>query len=176
MFNRQPFNLGSFNTTASTTSLYMSGTAALSMGASVEIDAIYRVKGTANIEFGLAGSVANRVIMPEGEESSLVLGSSGELTRIKKLSGQADMVITASSAGYLTLEGEEIELDGLVIEPGDELIIDTDNMTITLNGINVLSYITDSSSFFTILPGTNTLTVEAGTDAEFKVLWKDRWL
>jgi len=176
MFNRQPFNLGSFNTTVSTTSLYVSGTAALTMGASVDLDAIYRAKGAANIEFGADGSVANRVIIPEGESSDMLIETTGKLTHKKKMDGQADITLTAGSAGYLTLEGEEIELASLVLEPNDELIIDTDNMTITLNGINVLGYISDASSFFTILPGTNTLTVEGGASAEVKVLWKDRWL
>jgi hypothetical protein len=176
MFNRQPFNIGSFNTTASTTSLYVSGTAALAMTATTALAAIYKGKGSGFIELGATGKLANKIEMPAADPADIVMTSRGNLKHIKKMTGQADMELLASSAGYLTLEGAEIQLSGLVLKPGDELIIDTDNMTITLNGINVLSYITDASSFFAILPGLNTLTVEAGTNTEFKVLWKDRWL
>ena len=67
-------------------------------------------------------------------------------------------------------------IPGLTMTAGDELIIDTEHMTITLNGANVIDLLSDDSEFFKLKPGENDIIVEGGTTADIKVLWKDRWL
>ena len=59
---------------------------------------------------------------------------------------------------------------------GDELIIDTEHMTVTLNGVNIVDRVSDSSVFFKLMSGVNDIIVEGGTTADIRILWKDRWL
>ena len=55
-------------------------------------------------------------------------------------------------------------------------IIDTEHMTVTLNGANIIDRVSDDSAFFKLQPGENDIIVEGGTTADVKILWKDRWL
>ena len=57
---------------------------------------------------------------------------------------------------------------------GDELIIDTDNMTVTINGENAIMYLADSSTFFT-LSAADIIRYEGTGTADIRLLWKDRW-
>ena len=71
---------------------------------------------------------------------------------------------------------ERAIVEGVNMVAGDELIIDTEHMTVTLNGVNIVDRVSDDSAFFKLQPGENDIIVEGGTTADVKVLWKDRWL
>ena len=71
---------------------------------------------------------------------------------------------------------EEALIEGVNMVAGDELIIDTEHMTVTLNGANIIDRVSDDSAFFKLQPGENDIIVEGGTTADVKILWKDRWL
>lgn len=59
---------------------------------------------------------------------------------------------------------------------GDELIIDTEHMTVTLNGANIIDRVSDDSAFFKLQPGRERYYRRGRHDADVKILWKDRWL
>jgi len=72
-----------------------------------------------------------------------------------------------------------ISLPGLVLRPSSELIIDTDQMTVMLDGVNVTRYFSPDSEFFKLRPGNNLLIYEDGVqnrDVQYIILWKDLWL
>ena len=70
----------------------------------------------------------------------------------------------------------DMVIEGVNMVAGDELIIDTEHMTVTLNGENIIDRVSDDSAFFELEPGENDIIVEGGTTADVKILWKDRWL
>ena len=78
------------------------------------------------------------------------------------------------------LAGESvITLEGITLKPGDELIINTCDMTVTINGQNAMEYFSNDSDFFTLLNGLNTLIYNdsnSSRNISFDVIWKDRWL
>lgn len=80
----------------------------------------------------------------------------------------------ASEPNLYGLNVDFIKLDGLTLVAGDELIIDTDNMTVTLNGVNVIQYVTDDSTFFPI-HAEDQIEISGNGQAAFVVQWKDRW-
>ena len=68
---------------------------------------------------------------------------------------------------------------GLVLKPNDELRIDTEKMTVELNGVNVIKYFSNESEFFKLKPSENIFVYSNNiptSKAQIKVLWKDRWL
>lgn len=71
----------------------------------------------------------------------------------------------------------EIEYFG-EFAPGDTLIIDTEHLTVTVNGDNVLHLI-GKDEFPELLPGENELVYidsEGQRIVKIRVIWKDRWL
>lgn len=78
----------------------------------------------------------------------------------------------------LSYEGKEYKVERAYTEAREyyELIIDTEHMTVTLNGANIIDRVSDDSAFFKLQPGENDIIVEGGTTADVKILWKDRWL
>lgn len=64
-------------------------------------------------------------------------------------------------------------------ETGTGVIIDTDNMTATIDGQNAIHLLSDDSAFFFLAQGENLITYMDGSgsrQANLKVMWKDRWL
>jgi len=60
---------------------------------------------------------------------------------------------------------------------GDILVIDTDEMTVELNGVNVTRYF--SGEFFTLFIGANEIEYmdnEAARTVEVRIAHQDRWL
>jgi phage-related protein len=84
------------------------------------------------------------------------------------------------TAADQSIQGEAvIDLTGLVLAPGDELTINTEDMTVTLDGQNGMDYFSLDSEFFTLLSGLNTLVFTDGETTRtiaFDIIWKDRWL
>jgi hypothetical protein len=81
---------------------------------------------------------------------------------------------SAAIFGYST-----ITLPGLVIPPGGDLEIDTEQMTISLSGEDVTRYFGADSEFFKLKPGENTIIYVDGVQSRnisYKLLWKDLWL
>jgi phage-related protein len=72
-----------------------------------------------------------------------------------------------------------IALPDLVIPPGGDLVIDTELMTVTLNGEDVTRFFGSNSEFFKLKPAENVLVYEDGVEnrnISYRILWKDLWL
>ena len=100
----------------------------------------------------------------------------GDYIRTRFFAAVAEAVTTASGTGVSTYGQEVLTVAGVNMVAGDELIIDTEHMTVTLNGVNIVDRVSDASVFFKLMSGVNDLIVEGGTTADIKILWKDRWL
>ena len=88
----------------------------------------------------------------------------------------AGIVATPRMVLYLSTE---IDLGELALAPGDVLVIDTDSITVTRNGISVIAYWQTGSTPFQLAAGDNVLTyydASGSREAALAVVWKDRWL
>ena len=112
----------------------------------------------------------------ETDTSEAEAGSVGDYIRTLFFSALAEAVATASGTGVSTYGSVTMVIEGVNMVAGDELIIDTEHMTVTLNGANIIDRVSDDSAFFKLQPGENDIIVEGGTTADVKILWKDRWL
>lgn len=86
-------------------------------------------------------------------------------------------------AGLATDSGTPLELGGesatLSFAPGDVMVIDTEALSITLNGTEDVSAWVVGSEFPVLEKGLNLLSFEApgnGWELEVTVYWSDRWL
>ena len=122
-----------------------------------------------------ASGVFVRVLLPSALAEAEA-GSVGDYIRTLFFSALAEAVATASGTGVSTYGFVTMVIEGVNMVAGDELIIDTEHMTVTLNGANIIDRVSDDSAFFKLQPGENDIIVEGGTTADVKILWKDRWL
>lgn len=90
--------------------------------------------------------------------------------------GKSNIVVTAKAIG--NIYGEEyFELRNLNLKPGEEIIIDMCELTVTKNGVNAVNLIEVDSDFFDFFPNINEINVEANTSKlAISTFWKDRWL
>ena len=75
--------------------------------------------------------------------------------------------------------GEEfIALEDIRLRPGEEMVINTCDLTATINGENAISSLTVGSDFFDFLAGENDVIIsgENSNGLTVDVYWKDRWL
>lgn len=87
--------------------------------------------------------------------------------------------ITFESEGVGSLLGEEyIEIKGFVLKPGQEIEINTCDLTATINGENAIHLLTEEGDFFDFLPGANDIKIDAvgAGSVSIDTYWKDRWL
>lgn len=178
MFNRQPFNQGKFNVSSGST-IGNSGIALMAMGAnSVLGNRIISASGLASLKLGEISDGTN--IKYSSGMAGLVMDSQANGTKYYLVTGDPARLIMTTEANQL-LSGEEIiVLDGLILSPGDELVINTYDMTVTLNGQNAMQYFSSESDFIKLLNGLNTIEYSDGNggsrNISFDILWKDRWL
>jgi hypothetical protein len=174
MYNRTHYNRQSYNR-KSRSEFEWTGTAT----------AESRASGSLLIERHLAGNVAEAVAEAFGEiiRRHLFEGfaeaaseAAGALVRVRFFSGTAVAEANASGAGVATYGQEVMTILGVNMVPGDELVIDTEHMTVTLNGENIIDRVSDDAVFFKLMSGINDITVEGGTTADVRIVWKDRWL
>ena len=155
MYNRTPYNRAPYNRKARFV-FEWTATANVESGSGGAVLIIRYLSGEAEAETGSSGAVV-RVLLPSGA-SEAVTEAVGDYIRTRFFAAVAEAVTTASGTGVSTYGQEVLTVAGVNMVAGDELIIDTEHMTVTLNG------------------GVNDLIVEGGTTADIKILWKDRWL
>lgn len=177
MFNRQPYNIGKFNIPAQVAA-NIEGISVMRLGAPlVNASLIIVTSGFTNLTLRSEG-LSTLVFRAKGD-SELRLSSATDGTKILYAEGIPSEIVMTTS-GTQVLSGEEtITLEGLVLMLGDELIINTCDMTITINGQNGMRYLSDDSTFFNLLSGNNTIIYEdnAGNrQVSLDVIWRDRWL
>lgn len=177
MFNRQPYNRGKFNV-PSTQAVGNSGIALMVMGANpISASRIISAIGSASMQ--LDDVTVGTNIKYNNGITGLVMDSHADGTKTFVASSDVSTLVMGTQASQV-LSGEEvIVLEGLTLKPGDELIINTCDMTVTLNGQNAMQYFSNDSSFFTLLSGLNTVEYNDGSASRnimFDIIWKDRWL
>ena len=115
---------------------------------------------------------------PFDGKAEMAMTTEGSLIRFKFVSSEVDMVMNASALGYRTYGTKQLELQNINLHVGDEVIINTDDMTVTVNGQNAVSFLSNDSDFFKLKPGENFVSISgsAGAVADAYIIWKDRWL
>ena len=77
------------------------------------------------------------------------------------------------------MEGMRPNTKGKNIRTCDELVIDTCEMTVSVNGQNMMKFVSNDSEFFSLLPGDNEIIYTDGVTTRkvsIDILWKDRWV
>lgn len=82
-----------------------------------------------------------------------------------------------------------IYLEDITLAPGEEITIDTDLLTVLINGVHDVSAITIDSTFFELGPGSNNLIFypeydnypdpysdPLGSELDISLIWQNRWL
>lgn len=177
MFNRQPFNRGKFNVPSVAVSSN-SGISLLKLGAiPVSAQRTISASGKASLKLG---SLTDGTII-KYSTASAVLTMSGAANGAKVLivdAGAATLVMLTEANHQIS--GEQVmRFEDLVLKPGDELVINTRDLTVTLNGLNAMEYFAADSEFITLLNGENTIEYNDESGARkisFDIIWKDRWL
>lgn len=177
MFNRQPFNRGKFNT-SSIQSLGANGIGLMVMGFK-PTQARRSISASGRSDLVMNGLIKGTNVKYNKGITDLYLGGSINATKVFITDTEtANMLMT--TLGNQSLTGESnIDLTGIVLKPGDELVINTCDMTVTINGQNAMEFFGSDSDFFTLLNGLNTLEYRDSNSTRnisFDVIWKDRWL
>lgn len=173
MFNKSPYNRTPYNRKARFI-FEWTATASAESGSGGALLVIRYLSGAAQAESAASGIVV-RVLLPTGQTEALT-GSLGDYIRGLFFAGEATALSMSEGAGVSTYGQEVLTVAGVDMRPGDELIIDTEHMTVTLNGVNIVDRVKDDSIFFKLKAGINDIVVEGGTTADIRILWKDRWL
>jgi hypothetical protein len=100
----------------------------------------------------------------------------GNYIRVRFFASVAEAVSYAEANGVKTYIKDVMSIPTVNMVAGDVLIIDTDAMTVTLNGTSILDKVSDDSVFFALKFGGNALSVDGAGTADIKVAYKDRWL
>lgn len=177
--NRRPFNRSAFNRQGTAETVGNSGIALLKLSA---------IPVFANRDIYSLTTESELILSTEAEGANIKYGDAGaelkltaELTPTKVFipdAGVSELILTTHASQ--SVQGEAvISLEDLILSPGDELIINTCDMTVTLNGQNGAQYFSDDSEFFALLSGQNTIIYTDGNtsrDVVLDIIWKDRWL
>ena len=177
MYNRTPYNRTQYNRKARFV-FEWTATASAESGSGGALLIIRYLAGAAEAESSGSGEVV-RVLLFTAETEAVaeaVAEAVGDYIRTLFFEGDAIAEANASGTGVSTYGQEVMVVEGVNMVAGDELIIDTEHMTVTLNGVNIVDRVSDSSVFFKLMSGVNDIIVEGGTTADIRILWKDRWL
>lgn len=177
MFNRQPYNRGKFNT-PSTSSVGANGIGLMILnGGPVQGSRLISANGLAILY--MKHDVDATINKNDIGNTALTLNGFSNGTKRFMVSSDISSLVLGTEANQM-LSGEAvINLEGIILKPGEELVINTCDMTITINGQNAMEYFSDDSEFFNLLSGLNTLIYSdsnSSRNLSFDVIWKDRWL
>ena len=177
MFNRQPFNRGKFNVPSVTISSN-NGIALMKLGA-VPVSAQRTISASGQASLKLSGLSDGTIVRYAAGSCLFTLGSYADGTKVFIVEAE-DAALVMLTQATQQLSGEQVmRFEELVLRPGDELIINTCDMTVTINGQNAMEFFSNESEFFTLLNGINTLVYSdsnSNRKISFDIIWKDRWL
>ena len=172
-FNRGKFNRkGDASTAVIASSLF-------EIGASIRQVNITHFAEPSDITFEITVSGNSTLRKYSDIQAGIVIDAkSGSIVKIFNI-GQLKSDIDFNSEAIGSNIGEEfIALEGIVLRPGEELVINTCDLTATINGENAISSLTVGSDFFDFLSGDNDVIIsgENSRGMTVDVYWKDRWL
>jgi hypothetical protein len=116
----------------------------------------------------MAAALSGGGDMSLDERFKLLLNLSGNL------SGSGDMQLRRIGA----LNSDVLEFEGLNLQPGQTMIIDTDELNVFIDNIQDVSSVTSDSVFFQLEPGENEISfaTDGETDLAATFVWQHRWL
>jgi len=139
---------------------------------------IYAVPANAPVAIKVEGQGA-RAIFAESKPVQIVIRSNGEPAR-KFFAKSPASNISVDARGSAEIYGYSvISLPGLVLPPGGEITIDTGEMTVTMNGVDVTRFFSADSEFFRLKPGDNLVIYKDGVvnrNIYYIIMWKDLFL
>lgn len=177
MFNRQPFNRGKFNVPSAAISSN-SGIALLKLGA-IPVSAQRTISANGQASMKLSGLSDGTIVRYAAGSCLFTLGSFANGTKVFIVEAEDAALVMLTQATH-QLSGEQMmRFEDLALRPGDELVINTCDLTVTLNGQNAMEYFAADSEFITLLNGENTIEYNDESESReisFDIIWKDRWL
>lgn len=177
--NRSPFNRTGFNQSGQAENTGNSGLALLKLSTSpIFMNRDIKIVSTASSMELKTEAVANTTKRVSGT-AIMKLTTSGEQTKTIFADLSTAVMVLSASAKHTSFGESVITLTGLTLKPGDKLVINTCDMTVTLNGHNGMRYFSSDSEFFKLLSGANEIVYSDGSDSRsinIDVIWKDRWL
>ena len=139
---------------------------------------IYAIPANAPIVLSVTGQGA-RAMFAESPPVQIVIRSNGEPAR-KFFAKSPASNIFVDARGSAEIYGYSvISLPGLVLPPGGEITIDTGEMTVTMNGVDVTRFFSADSEFFRLKPGDNLVIYKDGVASRniyYIIMWKDLFL
>lgn len=177
MFNRQPYNRGKFNVPSAAISSN-SGIALLKLG-TIPVDVQRTISASGQASMKLSGLSDGAIVRYAAGSCLFTLGSFANGTKVFIVEAEDATLVMLTQAVH-QLSGEQImRFEELVLRPGDELVINTCDLTVTLNGENAMEYFAADAEFITLLNGENTIEYNDKSESReisFDIIWKDRWL
>lgn len=171
MFGHIYFNQGAFNREASSISGWTGNAQAIAT-AEANLRLTKYMSGAAN---AVANAVAEAGTI-HYMTASANAEATGTATPIRKryMTGTADAVATGVAVSLYGIGTDYLALE-LNVHAGDDIIIDTERMTLMVNSQNAIYMLSDDSTFFD-LEKDDYITVSGNGTATVTLLWKDRWL
>lgn len=176
MFNRTGFNRTKFNTSATEKRISLKDSEIIiTAQVSGSVERIGRLLEASIVETTEAR--ASKELRAEISTSEIILISTGRAGIEKRGNPNISNIILSSVVEAYVLGEANINLSGLILKPGDKLTINTCDMTITLNDLNAVEYLSIDSDFFKLLKGENTIEYiddNIQRSINFDVIWKDK--
>lgn len=177
MFNRSQFNRSKFNVTSSRRGS-ITGTSIMSFKTyPAQATRIIEASGYCRLIMNTFADVYTTVYNSGSSEMKM----STKATPIVIKTGLPEpATLIMSSYANQTLAGESsVIFKGLELKPGDELVINTCEMTVTINGQNAMEFVSADAEFFSLLKGINEIIYSDASKSRkisLDILWKDWWI
>lgn len=157
----------------------LSGGGEITISAAAHLNVIRTARGDARMSLTTSGKLVKMHTL-KGKIDTAISTNDPALIRERRLECEAEHIaINVNGGNFYSYGYEYIKLSNLVLKPNDELIINTGEMTVEINGQNVIQYFSNDGEFFSIKPGENIVVYENGnvnSKANIKILWKDAFL
>lgn len=179
MQNTQKFNLAKFNIIGGG-SVASSATCLVATESACNPVVTYRGAGEATVKTSALTKQPDLITPVYPLEAVAITSGTARFINRIELWPEAANVVTGASVKTASVFGVDVlSLPQIVLRPGQELIIDTDNMTATIDGQNAIHLLSDDSVFFLLAQGEDIITYSDNSGSRhinIKVMYKDRWL
>lgn len=174
----QKFNLGKFNVqhNSNQTVGYINAVS----GASCISNVRYNTNANINAESGTNKIIAIKSTPASAVGINAISGLSGRNIRAQVATLDNVDAVSGMTVRAVSVIGIQfISLPDIVLEPGETLIIDTDRMTVTIDGENAIHLLSGDSEFFFLAQGENIITYSDNSNSRninLNAMWKNRWV
>lgn len=172
MFNRVEFNKTPFNRFE--LAFRWSGVGEVVCEASGACH-VYRSMSAAGEVISEASAIKH-IIRSVSGAADVICEATGHYIRVRYFDGIAEVICSVQAGTLYKYALETFGMEALNMVTGDQLMIDMDKMTVTLNGVNIGAKVTDDAVFFKLKPGENELIFNGNNSAQIKVEYGGRWL